>query len=406
MLFRSVNVRGDGNPRHNLPGEIMLNPFWAAFFGLAIFYCLLQYKDERAWLALLWWQISLLAGYFSIEAPQAYRTIGAIPAILVAIGLVLERGLIACRLFFGRSWGMAALPGLALLFGLGGRYEIQTYFQRQSQHPGVWAEFSTGEYMMGQELKKLQATGPTRGLVRADWSDSYTFRFATYPERNYEYFDLSRQIPLRGANPGLRYLYLLGPSQLPLASMLKAYYPHGVYHEEKHKITGEQLYWSYLISPEDVAAGAMQHGGLKAYYFQDKPADMNKPEAGPHWVKAELRKEQVDPFLLFDWPVSPVPGFFSVEWRGTLKVPSQGRYTFWLNSNSYGLLEIDGQKVCEQPYLPAERPAKEGSRTLAAGRHSIRIRYYEARNYSRMELWWQKPGGEKEVLPSQALISE
>jgi PA14 domain len=198
----------------------------------------------------------------------------------------------------------------------------------------------------------------------------------------------------------------LGASQHPLAEILKAYYPKGVYHEVKHKITGDLLYWSYLVDPQDIAAGAHQRGGLKAQYFQDTPTDPRKAEAGPHWVSALRRKVQVDPFLLFDWPVSPVPGWFSAEWTGSLRISQAGRYTFWVNSNSYGLLEIDGRKIIEQTFLPAEREAKEGSVVLQPGRHSIRVRYFEARNYSRMELWWQKPGGQKEVVPSQVLLSE
>ncbi len=408
LTLGMYNVRGDGNPRHNLPGEIMLNPAWAALFAIAIFYCLLRFKDERAWLVLTWWQVSLLAGYLSIEAPQAYRTLGAIPAVLIGVGLVLERGLVAARRYLEEDAWMAALPAALLLLGLGGMYELSAYFQRQPRHPGVWAEFSASEYAMGRQLKELQKEGPTRGLMRPDWSDSYTFRFMTYPERNYEYFDLARHVPLRGDDlkPGTRFLYVLGPSQLPLASMLKSIYPKGVYHEEKHKLTGEMMYWSYLISAEDAMAGSNLQGGLKASYYQDVTPDLNAPEKAPHWVKSTKRKEQVDPFLLFEWTVSPVPGFFSAEWRGRIKAPSTGAYTFWLSSNSYADLEIGGRKVCEQPFHPAVRSPAECRKSLSQGWHDIRVRYYEARNYSRMELWWKAPGGEKEIVPPQVLRPE
>ena len=407
LTLGMYNVRGDGNPRHNLPGEIMLNPAWAALFGIAIFFMLLRIKDERSWLVLTWWQLSLLAGYFSIEAPQAYRTIGAIPAVLIGVGLVLERGLVSLRRAWGQDWIIGAIPLLSLLLLFGGIYEIRTYFVDQPRHPGVWAEFSASEYLMGKQLKELQATGATKGLVRPDWADSYTFRFMTYPERNYEYFDVARHVPLRdfGGNGDMRYLYLLGDSYYPLVSILQDYYPHGIYKEERHPITGERLYWSYLITAED-ARGASHKGGLKGTYYQDVSTDINKPELGPHWAKGLKRREQVDPFLLFDWTVSPVPGFFSAEWTGKIHADIAGSYQFTLGSNSYALLEIDGRKVCERAFNPPTAPAAEGHVSLSPGWHAIKVRYYEARNYSRLELWWQKPGGIKTVVPSQALKPE
>ncbi|MES2200980.1 MAG: PA14 domain-containing protein [candidate division FCPU426 bacterium] len=403
------NVRGDGNPRHNLPGEIMLNPYWAAFFGLAMFYCLYRFRDERAWLVLAWWQVSLLAGYLSIEAPQAYRTIGAIPAVLIAVGLVLERGVVAVRRATApKAWFTRTLAwsALALLLVAGAFYELNAYFVRQPQNAGVWAEFSTSEYLMGIELESLQKERPTHGLVRPDWSDSYTFKFATYPDRNYEYFDLSRHIPLKVAEVKDRTLFILGPAQLPLVDMLRSFYPKGQYHEQHHKITGELLYWSYLVTPEDVAAGVSLEGGLKGTYYQDVPTDPKRPQDGPHWAKERLKKTQQDPFLFFDWVVSPIAGFFSAEWHGSLKVAKGGSYHFWINSNSYGDLEIDGNRVVTQPYDPDVRGMAEGKAVLSPGRHRLRVRYYEARNYSRMELWWQGPDGRKEVVPSQALSPE
>jgi hypothetical protein len=404
LTLGMYNVRGDGNPRHNLPGEIMVNPFWAPLFGLAMFYCLFRAKDERSWLVLVWWQISLLAGYYSIEAPQAYRTIGAIPAVMIGMGLILERGLISLRRYYGRDWVLAGAPALILLLLAGSYYELRTYFIDQPKHPGVWAEFSAGEYLMGQDLKELQKSGPTHGLVKPDWSDSYTFRFMTYPERDYEYFDVAKHVPLRNpeAYGQKRLLYVLGDSYLPLVSILQSYYPKGVYNERRHPITNERLYWTYLITAED-ARGASLKGGLRGRYYEDRVKDLNKPELGPHWQKSMLAHDQVDPFLLFDWTVSPVPGFFSAEWSGKLKIAKGGDYDLRLMSNSYGLLEIDGRKVCERAFDPPTAPPAEKKLRLGPGLHTIRVKYYEARNYARIELWWRVPNGDWAVIPSSAL---
>ncbi len=403
-----MNVWGDGNPRHNLPGENMVNYAWGALFGLGVFYALFRWRDPRAFAALALWQVALVSGYLSIEAPQAYRCITAIPAVLLLIGLVLERAVTALRAKLGEDgpYGVALLL-LPLLLG-GAAYELHTYFKRQPKHPGVWAEFSAGEYMMGQDLKALNTDGKrTRGLLRPDWADSYTFRFMTYPERNYEYFEVARHVPIRPplSTSGEDVLYVLSDSYLPLLPALKQFYPGGVYIERRHAITGQLLYWTYHVPARELAAAGELSTGLKGVYYLDSPPDLSKPAEGPHWQKALKRREQVDPLILFDWTVSPIPGFFSAEWTGSLIAPKDGDYEFHLASNSYGLLEIDGRKVAERPFDPPGADwAPPAKLRLTAGRHRIRIRYFEARNYARLELWWKKPGdAEREVVPSKAL---
>ena len=404
-----MNVRGDGNPRHNYPNAIMVNWVWAALFGLGIFYALMRLADPRAWLALTLWQISLIAGYASIEAPQAYRCISAIPAVLLFMGLVLERGLTPVKRWLKQDGLLAGAIILLPLLAVGAGLEIYTYFVIQPTHPGVWAEFSTGEYMMGQDLKALNETGkPTRGLVKPDWADSYTFRFMTYPERNYEYFDVSRHVPIRPpeSTSGSDFLYILGQSYKPLVSVLQSYYPHGEYKEVHHPLTNELLYWTYHVSAADAASAGNLNSGLFARYFTDQPTDKDHPEKGPHWVPSQVSFSRLDPFILFDWSVSPVSGWFSAEWNGYIKAPSSGDYTFDLISNSYALLEIDGKAVVERTFQPPDGNERHGSVRLGAGRHRIRLRYYEARNYSSIELWWTPPKGVRQVVPSMALSTQ
>jgi PA14 domain len=259
--------------------------------------------------------------------------------------------------------------------------------------------------MMGQDLKALNESGtPTRGLVKPDWADSYTFRFMTYPERNYEYFDVSRHVPIRPpeSTEGSDFLYILGDSYKPLVSVLQSYYPHGVYTEVHHPLTNELLYWTFHVSAADAAKAGNLSTGLAARYYVDVPTDRDHPEKGPHWGPTMLSFSRVDPFILFDWSVAPISGWYSVEWDGFLKAPSSGEYQFEMVSNSYGLLEIDGKKVAERLFLPPGDDSRLGKVRLSAGRHRIRLRYFEARNYSRFELWWTPPKGGKEVIPSTA----
>jgi hypothetical protein len=405
-----MNVRGDANPRHNLPNEPMTDPLWGALFALGVFYALLNLRDPRAWLAMVLWQISLIAGYYSMEAPQAYRCICAIPAVLLFVGLALEPGLEPLRRMLRvKRQATAALLLLLPVLLIGGAMEVHTYFTAQRMHPGVWAGFSTGEYMMGEDLKALNSNGlRTRGLVQAAWADSYTFRFMTYPERNYEFFDPSTDVPLRPpeSTQGGDFLYILGDDYLPLLGTLRSFYPHGIYREVRHPYNNELLYWTYWVSAADAARAGTLTSGMNATYYQDYPADMAHPEATQHWLPEHKVFQRVDPFILFNWTVTPVPGFFSAEWTGSLKVPRSGMYGFTLVCHSYGILEIDGKKAVERPYMPEIADSDQGRIHLSAGRHRIRLRYYEARHYSHLELWWTPPNGSLEVVPSAALSKQ
>ncbi len=393
-----INVVGDGNPRHNDPGRPMFNPLLAVFFGLGAFFLLYRISTPLPLFLFLWLQCHWLAGYVGIEAPQAFRTLGSLPACLLIAGQAFLPWVYALRAELKRGWRAWALAFLGLVAVGLVSWDSYDYFVNQPKHPGVWSEFSAGEYNMGIDLKALQPG--TRGLFRADWADSWTVRFVTYPERNYEPFDVVKHVPMdpKLAIPGSNYLYVLDTAYLPLVSLLKEYYPHGVYKELRHPITSELVYWSYLVSAQDIAGVKLGSHGLHARYFKDA-------EGGPHWVASTQQFKRVDPFVLFNWTVSPVSGHFSAEWTGSLQAPVSGDYGFEAFSNNIATLSIDGHSVFDRKD-EAGGDAWTAGRHQAElqGRHSIRVRYAETRNYSRMELWWTVPGQDKAVVPGDALL--
>jgi hypothetical protein len=290
-------------------------------------------------------------------------------------------------------------------------YELRAYFIGQGTHTACWAEFSATEALMGQELKNHPNT---RGLMRSDWADSWTVKFMTYPERDYTSFDPSRDVPLRDlkGQEGKNFLFFLDEAYLPLLPMLKAYYPTGIYNEARQPYTNERLYWSFYVPVSAVAAvsGELKNG-LKATYYKDQGVAIEKGDSSvlakaAHWQGANKRFDRIDPFILFNWTVDPVQAPFSVEWNGSIRIDKGGHYRFETYSNDYAMLEIDGHKVLEREHYPAANFEAVGGIDLSPGRHHLRLRYYEARNYSRLELWWVRPGAGRELVPSQALLPE
>ncbi|HTA17165.1 MAG TPA: PA14 domain-containing protein, partial [bacterium] len=235
----------------------------------------------------------------------------------------------------------------------------------------------------------------------------FTFRFMTYPERNFEAFDPAVDVPMR-QRPDLKgqdLLYILGDVYLPLVSVLRGFYPHGVYREVRHPYNGVLLYWTYWVSAAEAARASTVSTGLTGDYYQDGlPADPDHPEKSPHWVEKTKAFERVDPEILFQWTVTPLPGDFSVLWHGSLEAPRTGTYDFAVTCDSWGQLVIDGQTVVTKPMVPGDDFAsRKGRIFLTAGRHSLRLKCFVVSHNPLMELWWKAPKGVLEVVPSADL---
>ncbi|MEJ2560847.1 MAG: PA14 domain-containing protein, partial [Anaerolineae bacterium] len=129
------------------------------------------------------------------------------------------------------------------------------------------------------------------------------------------------------------------------------------------------------------------HGLLGKYY------------ANPEW-QGEPALERVDPVLNVYFHLTPLPRPYSVEWTGALDVPYGGLYALGLRSVDEARLYLDGQLV-----VAATTPDEytESSVTLETGLHDLRITYQDQTGRSRIHLYWTRPGGEKEIIPTQYL---
>jgi hypothetical protein len=135
-----LHLRGDANPRHNIPGRPLLDPITGLGFlaGLGVVVTTLGTDTPLTVGLLLFWLLLLLPAAVSGDAPHALRAIGAIPAVCLisALGLaraadLLSRGRVAV------SWaiGLALVAGAAAL-------NYQAYFREWARRPDVAAAFS------------------------------------------------------------------------------------------------------------------------------------------------------------------------------------------------------------------------------------------------------------------------
>jgi mono/diheme cytochrome c family protein len=89
---------------------------------------------------------------------------------------------------------------------------------------------------------------------------------------------------------------------------------------------------------------------------------------------------------------------FGFVFEGTLIVPSDGQYTFFLDSDDGSRLSISGQKVVEYDGIHGEGDEHSGKIDLKKGRLPIRIDYFQCGSGLGLSVAWSGPGFERRSL--------
>jgi hypothetical protein len=173
-----------------------------------------------------------------------------------------------------------------------------------------------------------------------------------------------------------------------------------------------QFWWDYAATPE--AADAMPPS--PTYGFAQAPAPATPPQTpgqpapsattavlpgpwtGAYFAGRDMTKTpalvRTDPVINFDWgwdaPAEGLPANqFAVRWTGAFDF-EPGRYRFTTTTDDGVRLYIDDKLV-----LSNWRPMR-GTRyvtvPLSAGRHTIRMEYFEAMQAAKAQLNWQRVG--------------
>ncbi len=94
---------------------------------------------------------------------------------------------------------------------------------------------------------------------------------------------------------------------------------------------------------------------------------------------------------------------FYVRWTGLVRVPKDGKYTFFLESDDGSRLSVGGKPLIDNGGLHAMEE-KSGEIELKAGDHEIRVDLFENEGDAGMKLSWEAAGMAKEIVPQSALL--
>lgn len=146
------------------------------------------------------------------------------------------------------------------------------------------------------------------------------------------------------------------------------------------------------------AVAARGGPGLQATYFHDAKL-------------ARRALTRVDRRIDFRWGHrsphrSIAADTFSARWRGYIEVPRAGRYTIYVRASDGARLWIDGKRRLNRWGRTRRSVARESAVrvTLTAGRHQIRLDYYEHTGTATARLLWKGPGMRKQVVPKRRLF--
>ena len=95
--------------------------------------------------------------------------------------------------------------------------------------------------------------------------------------------------------------------------------------------------------------------------------------------------------------------YFGLDYKGFIKIPGDGLYTFYLKSNDGSKLYLGGSEIINND---GGHPIIERFATIAlkAGYHEIIIKYFQEGGTHHLQLGWSGPGFKKEDIPPGVLF--
>jgi hypothetical protein len=189
-MLKFFHQTGDHQGKHNLPDEPMADPITGLLFAVGLAYAILAWRDQRRMLLLLWLVLGLSGGFLSSnhESPQSYRSMTALPAVVLLAADVLDRIARALyRMLRGQPLAatrphLPALTAVVVAFAaLAGAtlWEANVYFGRQANSIGVLRGFNPTENRVAQETIAALHTD-TSVYVSPNFSDYSPLRFMVY----------------------------------------------------------------------------------------------------------------------------------------------------------------------------------------------------------------------------------
>jgi PA14 domain-containing protein/dolichyl-phosphate-mannose-protein mannosyltransferase len=359
-----LNHHGDYRTRHNggMSGEPVLDFWTSIMFLLGFLYTMYYWRRWRYGIMLMWFFGFMAASIFSIEAPQSHRAFGLYPAAFLMIGAFLDRSRRLLVESLGKlGWLVGVVLFVLLLIPIS-KTNFHKYFDTIPAFDTNCT--SSARYVGSFDPEEWE----TVFMSAYFWQGHPPFHLYARNISGRFYYYANTAMPYRLPEiKGLVYALVL--EYPPLLPTIQWFYPNGEFTEEKHDKYG-LIYQGWAVPKEEVA----RTRGLTATYWN------NSQWAG----QPALVQKDADLTQTFDGTEWPLEGPGSVEWEGTLWIPHEGNYTFYLYGHDFVEVSI-GKK-----YRLQTDSKQEKTRTiyLPAGLHRFRARAQHQTENGRILFAW------------------
>ena len=368
------NYQGDPNPRHNLPGAPMLDFLSGVLLVLGLGVALAKWRDVAVVILPFWIFFMVLPGVLTLpwEAPQSLRSIGVLPAVVMAVTLALGTLWWAGRSAPWPAVRRATPVVLAALLGVIAYSNVNTYFGEQADHPEVYAAFSTDETLIARDMVQQQRNGYSL-FVSRQFLHSLA-RSLLAPQSRYEVIRAPSGVPIDPARVFLGASIYLEPREAGVYRLLMTYYPEARFEEVRPPGGGKILYYLAVISREQLE---QRKGLIARYELPDGTVRQYIQRTTGGARPAGLRHE--------DAP-------FDLVWTGALHVIEPGEYTLALQGDADAQVALDGERVLWSGRTSVRIEP-------AVGLHSLEVKGRVEDSGSALHLLWKPPDGQLEPIP-------
>jgi hypothetical protein len=385
-------LRGDDNPRSNLPGRPALDPFLAVLFLAGSGRALVNFRRPTSALPLIWLAVMTLPTLITRDAPHFGRAIGATPALALLCALggwTIWLG--AVRLGRRWVWGL-----VALLLGAGSVFSTlltaRDYFLIWGPQNDLFYAFDVGLVDMARYIKGLPSQ--ERIYLSPVQSDHPTLLFLLEGIKT-KSLDGRKGMVLPIDDRGTTYLIITHEDDASLP-LLKRYFPQGEVVFRSQDREGETYFVAYRIpkggpvmKPEHPLSFDLEKVRLLGFDLStDSPHRGDLLDLTLYWQALGEMEESYTVFTHLLGPYNEATG--GPLWGQDDTIPLRGSYltTIW----EKGEIVVDFYHIP----IPPEAPI---------GDYEIEVGMYLLSTLERMPVLG--PGGEEgRILLGQIRVEE
>lgn len=182
---------------------------------------------------------------------------------------------------------------------------------------------------------------------------------------------------------------LINPAHRAWVALFRAYYPQAEFQEVKWP-NGQTVLLTLTVPPAVQAVAQTPAGGLRGEI---------RPLAGGQPVQT-----RVDPAIIFN-ELSAVARSqeYEAQWVGTLRALQTGEHELEVISDGAIELLLDQQVLLADSGMPSGPRALRQRVRLDGNEHPVQLRGSWRGGSGYLALYWRPPGGERELVPPQAL---